>query len=106
MLGKVKSPTRKSDVWATRVYSKVLRPGHPPVRIVSVRIRERSSRVAQRRDGAQAVSMEVAGCRTAQHRQWLIYVLCLLVAGNDTTAGVCFFDEVVSVVGVDTRPAG
>jgi|HubBroStandDraft_1064217.scaffolds.fasta_scaffold18260_2 hypothetical protein len=28
--GKVKSPTRKTDVWATHVRSYVLGPGHPP----------------------------------------------------------------------------
>jgi hypothetical protein len=29
--GKVKSITRKTDVWATRVRSSILRPGHPPL---------------------------------------------------------------------------
>ena len=30
MCGKVKSPTRKTDVWGTQIYIKIYRPGHPP----------------------------------------------------------------------------
>ena len=34
--GKVKSPTRKTDVWGTQqVRSRVLRPGHPPTQVCS-----------------------------------------------------------------------
>jgi putative transposase len=31
--GRVKSPTRKTDVWGTQVHFEVLRPGHPPKKI-------------------------------------------------------------------------
>ena len=50
--------------------------------------------------------MEVARRRASQHRQRLIDVLRLFVAGNDTAGGVCFFDQVVAVVGVDACAAG
>ena len=50
--------------------------------------------------------MEVAGCRAAQHRKRLVDVLSLLITGDNTAGGVCLFDEIVSVIGVDTCAAG
>jgi hypothetical protein len=50
--------------------------------------------------------MEVAGRTRAQHRQRLIYVLGLLIAGNHAARAVCFLHEVVAVIGVDARGAG
>jgi hypothetical protein len=50
--------------------------------------------------------MVVARRRASQHRQRLIDVLGLLVAGNDSAGRVCFFDEVVAVIGVDAGGTG
>ena len=50
--------------------------------------------------------MEVTRCGGAQHGQRFVDVLGLLVTGNDTAGRVCLFDEIVSVIGVDTCAAG
>src|SRR5690242_11437651 len=38
MEGRVKSPTRKPDVWGTPFHSSILRPGHPPWRPSEVEV--------------------------------------------------------------------
>ena len=43
---------------------------------------------------------------TAQHGQRLVQIFRLRVAGDDSAAPVRLFDQVVLVVGVDTRRAG
>ena len=50
--------------------------------------------------------MVVARCTTSKHRQWLIDVLCMRIAGHNCSRSVGLFDQIVAVIGVDARSAG